>query len=283
MAMDKNLPTEQGTFAVAEVDKRFQLPAELREAVTDEDFEGYEDEGQCLPIVSIRQRDLKDDKGKLRYASGGFKIYDPVTDGNQPADVPGDVGLVVTLLADQNSRVYFADVNDDKPKCISADGLNGVGAPGGVCADCQFAQIVDGRRGKCSAQKNVLVRDYKGGGVYVFRLGPSGLTPYRHLKNMFGRMKTAPATMKVKILSFFKDKPQPHYVPEFHVLEPVEVAVFKEIKALREQLRPSFKKTIDLQDKDDETERKEVIDAEFDDIPTPPEPETGKGDDGLPF
>ena len=247
MGTDKNLPTKRkDTFAVAKVDEKFNLPAELQAELTDDDFDGYEEEGQCLPIVSIRQKDLKDEKGKVLYPSGGFKMFDPVIDEPVP-DVAGDMGIVVTLLADQNSRVYFADVNDDKPSCVSSDGTNGVGTPGILCATCSFGQIVDGRRGKCSAQKNVLVRDAANGAIYVLRLGPSGLTPYRNVKNLLKRMKLAPATMSIKLLSVFKAEPQPHYIPEFNVIGPVELETFREIKGLREQLRPSFKKTIDVQ------------------------------------
>lgn len=278
MAQKAEVPAKRSdTFALTTgMEEKFVLPPELRDAVEDSDYDGYEEEGQALPIVSIRQRELKNEKGTIVRPSGGFKIYDPVQNGNSDRipDMTGKTGLSLSFLADVNSRVLFEKLTDTKPSCMSTDGLSGIGKPGGVCETCEHSQLIDGRRGKCAAQKNVLCRDLVNGAIYVLRLGPSGLTPYRHFKHLLKRMKVAPATIMVKVTTEFKSEPEAHYIPVFESQGPIEVAVFLEIKKIREELRPSFNKTIDIQE---EEETVNTVETEFEtvdpkDVPTGEEP-----------
>lgn len=222
--MSKNkdtLPAKWGgsTFDLAAVDGP-QLPPELAEAVDESDSEGYQDDGGTYPIVKIRQKDLKDDKGKVIAPAGGFEIYDSSL-SKQPPDVSGTDGLIVTIVADHNSRVYFETLTDKKPSCQSYDGVTGVGNPGGNCLHCPHGQIVDGKRGKCASQKNLVVYDHNGQAFYVLRFGPSGLKPLRNFKNLLGRSTPRIPLLAavVRVVTVYNPEPAPHYIPGFEHID----------------------------------------------------------------
>mgnify|MGYP006400796333 FL=1 len=94
-----------------------------------------------------------DDLTTIRIPGGGGKFWtlpDPETGEDAPAS---DFAAVV--LAQQAVRKYWSTSLDEAteksaPECISPDGIEGVGDPGGVCEACG---VID----RCKRFKNVLL------------------------------------------------------------------------------------------------------------------------------
>lgn len=232
------------------------LSEEIAKELTDDDFSGFEEEGQALPIVGIRQKPLQNKKGQVTTQPGGFKMYDPVTH-DQDFEILDQEQLTVTFLLDQSSRVYFKQ-GVDKPLCRSADAKVGIGEPGGNCDLCELGQLQNGSRSECTSQKNVLVRDTLSGTCYVVRFGPSGLKPYRNIKNLIDRQKQNGhkiplSAFIVRIESEFKSDPQPHYIPKFTIVNMVsDLGLFNEIRQIRKDATGRFNTTIDVVTIDEE-------------------------------
>ena len=81
-----------------------ELPTEVAAEIPDDDSEFYEAARGGLPFISIRQKELKDDKGKAIYPEGGFKYQN--TDLVVP-DADGNMGLVVSIMADPVSYTHL--------------------------------------------------------------------------------------------------------------------------------------------------------------------------------
>jgi len=273
-----------GTFPTIAVDNAgLELDPELQAAINDEDYEGYEDDGQAYPIVEIRQKDAKDDKGKTAAPAGGFKMYDPVLNGNsdQIPDVDGEKGLFLSILGDQSSRVYFPTVGET-PSCRSLDGIRGEGTPGGDCAACPLSKMENGNRAKCKAQKNLFAYDHVGNRAYVLRLGPSGLTPWKNFKALMKRLNVPVGAAVIKVTSLYVNEPAPHYVPVFASAATIPADKFIELRSLRKSA--GFVKAVEVVT-DETPEAHEVQDTDYEELPPDVEPveRANNDDDGLPF
>ena len=83
------------------------LDPALQEAVDKSDYEGYDANRESLPIVSIRQKPLVDEKsGTTLFEPGGFRVYDAVTAGTGGV-IPDVKELDLTVISDRPARVYF--------------------------------------------------------------------------------------------------------------------------------------------------------------------------------
>lgn len=250
----ENLPVLPTKTFVIPVDEN--LPA-LSNAAVDlldkTDTEGYEEARDTLPYVSIRQKPLMDDKGDILIKAGSFRMQ--LKGLPDITDVSGNKGLVITVLADQQSRVFWANLEDDHPACKSNDALIGLGAPGGVCSTCPLSQwAANGDRPECALQFKVLCMDHNNEGLfYILNIGRSGLRPYnefksqlKHNKIIVGSKKYSvpPHFMRVRITSEYQRDPQPHYTPVFTVDSQLDPEQIINAKTTRTGFADMFKKTV---------------------------------------
>lgn len=263
----ENLPAKQGqSFALAQVDEtKYVLNPDIQKALDESDREGYEEPSGTIPIVQIRQKEFKDDKGNLIGTSGNFKIYDRVSDSANRfiPDVSGKIGLDITIIKDQPGQVYF---QDNKPICRSIDGRHGIGEPGGLCATCTLKRygvnqikIKPGETNKlCKAQMNLLVWDHNLKDFYVLRFGPSGLSPYNdfkaQLKRDFSKMKLDTLHIwKLRVTTKYEfDCDFPYYIPVFEISEQVDYDLYMKLKQARQEFANAFSATVDVHDNDED-------------------------------
>ena len=251
------------TFALTTPnDPTFKISKELAAEITDDDFDGYSEESQTLPIVEIRQKELRGDDKKVIYPMGGIGIYDPVGgDGPPPKDLNE---ITVSILADQPARVFFAKIGaGEKPACQSGDAIVGVGDPGGVCDTCYLNRFAKRKEGDqplpekyCKEQRMVLSRDVSGL-CYILRFGPSALKPYGSLKAIIKRQNISTAAAIVRMTTEFRDDKGQYYVPIFTVIGTVSdlensKEVWAEIKELRKEAKRYFVKSFDASVADDD-------------------------------
>jgi len=258
-ATTENLPAvKTDSFALTGVgDSTLNLPAEFAGEVDPTDFEGYETPRESLPIASIRQKELKDEKtGRTKQPAGGFKIYDPVAKAGEIeiADVDGDGGLLLTILADQTSRSMWQQGNFERPDCRSNDGITGVGTPSGNCAVCKYAQWNGTERPLCTQMSNLLVFDHALQTCYVLRLGRSGIRPYNTFKSLLKRQaKGVPVhALLVRVTTRYESEPAPYYTPTFQIEGQIGVELFRTLKALRQENTVRLSKTAEVDTADDE-------------------------------
>lgn len=296
---DKNLPavTEGQTFELTTLtDRALQLDPALLEEIDQTDTEGYEAPRQGLPIVSIRQKELKDPKtGDTMFQAGGFRIYDQISEAadQRPSDISGKAGLLVTILADQKSRVYFKDMNSDKPDCRSNDGKTGNPGIQGItdCSVCPLSQWHGSDRPACSSQMNLLVYDHALSGCYVLRLGRSGLRPYDQFKTIVRRGGNGTAipyhALMVRVTTKYQPEPAPHYTPNFIVEKQVEIDDFRRMKSLRREMNDNLKRATEVDTVDEEHHGGMNTADPGGEVPpgvdTVETAETAQHDDGLPF
>jgi hypothetical protein len=274
------------------------IDPEVAALISDEDFAAYEQTDQALPIVEIRQKEVKNEKGRVVTDAGGFKMYDPVSGDNQPVDIPADKGLYVTIMADQGSRVLFD--SDNNVSCRSMDNKVGVGNPGGACHQCvwnrfSFDNRASGRdeRKWCKQQDNLLVMDHQSGFPYVFRLAPSGLSIYKRFKQACLRDRVLPMAVVTHIEVEYKTDPKPHYVPKFTIVGKVPVDVYMEIKSVRDSAGTRLDATAGVDTDIDDMEDTSTVGDHGGDLPEGVEPvdqghqkldKHGKtGNEDLPF
>ena len=250
--MSKELIVPQNTFAVLETANSLpKIDPELQKEMSKEDSEGFETATGFIPIVSIRQKDLFNDKGKTVFPAGGFKMYDSVSAemNQQIADVD-DGGLTLTFLLDRTGRVFFESLKDNKPRCRSNDGITGNGQPGGDCAKCPLSQFQDnGTRPKCQQLINILVFDHALKSCYLLRFGPSALKPYGSFKEMIRRSGYPVHATVVKVTTSFVAEPAAHYVPVFEIVNNLGgeyIDIFKEMKQFRGNLKGVFGRTAEV-------------------------------------
>lgn len=236
---ETNLPAVQSTFTLPSLAVEMVAPAELIEAIDENDFGGYEEAISSMPFVSIRQKDLKDDNGRLKAAAGSFSISYPLFKGQiETPDVPT---LTVTILGDRRSRVYFETLDDKQPKCKSTDGKIGTGIPGGECRTCPLGQFVGGQSPKCRSGYNILAWDHAGGFPYIIQLGPSGLRSYNQFRALAEQLqhqsKLPLHALRVNIGTMYVREPAEHYVPVFEYAGTVPLNQFLEFKRFRDNER----------------------------------------------
>jgi len=258
-ATTENLPAvKTDSFALTGVgDTTLNLPAEFAGEVDKTDFEGYETSRDILPIVSIRQKEVKDEKtGKVLIPAGNFRIHDSISKTNGVAipDVDGESGLLVTVLARQTSRTFWAEGNFDQPNCKSIDGITGVGEPGGRCDVCNLAQWRGKSRPECGQSYNLLVYDHALQSCYVFRVGRSGLLIWDGLQSALTKRKSPVPihSIKVRVTTQFNRLPAPFYTPVFHVEEGPDVDLFRSMKSLRVEHSTKLVRTVEVDTPDDE-------------------------------
>ena len=301
---EENLPAkiEAGKFDLSVPGQDlsgFDVSTEMAAEMDDTDKEGYAELQNAFSIVSIRQKDLLADDGRTKLElAGGFKIYDPVlgADATVP-DIPGDQGLLVTVLGDMDGRVYFAEGagKGDQPLCRSMDNKTGVGAPGGHCLGCPLGQFTIGEdrskvAPKCRQQMNSFVWDHISERAYVIRFGPSGLGPY----NKFGlKLERIAAEKKqrifkhnslVKITTSYKAEPFAHFIPDFVPQSILALETFRELKALRIAYVENFKATAAILTGDEgvDLDPDKEVSAPVVDHEMPPD-RNNKDQDDLPF
>lgn len=258
MATEKN-----ESFALVAKDKQFAVSKDLAEQFDEEDFEGYDAEEVSHPIIGIRQKDLLDANGNMLRPAGGFKMHNPVGGADKARDIDGDKGLVLTFLLDWPNRVYFKELGDKSPACSSPDGATGQGTPGGECAVCPLGQIVDKKRGKCSAQKSILSWDNVNETLYILQLGPSALRVYRDLKQQAPESMGVPLmALKVHVTTQRVIEPAPHYIPVFDIGvedNTVTPELYKQLKELKKEIRKTLDATMKraVESTDEGTETKQ--------------------------
>ena len=233
-----------------------EMNPELAGEIEDNDFDGYDSAQEALPIVSIRQKPLADEKsGNVLYNAGGFRIYDPVTVSSGRV-IPDQESLNITVLADQPSRVYWPQGNFDKPQCRSNDSKTGIGDPGVNCATCPKSQWVNGERPECTAQMNCLAYDHALQSCYILRLGRSALRPYTNFKATVKRIGNGiPAplhTFQLTITTKYETEPAPHYLPVFQIERQIDIELFRRVKQLRQELNERMTRTVQVDTADDE-------------------------------
>jgi hypothetical protein len=282
-------------FAVATA--KIVIDPAMAAEITEEDFVGYEDDGQAFPIVTIRQQDDKDERGRLMSSAGGFKMYDPVAATNEIAipDVPAETGLLLTVLADQSSRVYFPNMGDPVA-CRSNDGLTGQGKPGGTCAACNLNKLspyYEGASTTCKAQKNLLAYDHVGKRAFVLRLNPSALTIWKNFKAIFKQQSLPLSAVVIQVhTKYVADDKGKYYIPVFNIAGVLPIETFKELREIKNAAKPSLDKTVEIV-VDDETANRAVPTSDpGGDLPPGVDPvsnkiagiaQRAKDDEGLPF
>lgn len=261
-----------------------EIDDEVLEQIDESDAEGYEATQERLPFVSIRQKDLKDAKGKVIRSAGHFRISDKACPDMPDAD--GEKGLVVTVLADQSSRVYWPNLTDDKPSCKSNDGRVGMGEPGGDCATCKHGQWKqDGTRPDCAQHINLCCYDHTVKRAYIVNIGRSGLRPWNDFKAILKhntvsvKGKTFPVPihfMEIRITVAYVQEPSPHYVPVFTLVNSLSGTMVAMMKQYRSELGTAISKTIDAVDAVDEENGNDTDNGadppEFNELPEGVEP-----------
>ena len=136
MATDKL--AKQGTTSIVSVDVDF---TSIKEALIDS--------GEEFGVFDFTRIQLP--------AGNGAAVFNIETlDGPQ---TPKTIECVI--LDQQRVKSYFKDAytgESNPPDCLSADGLTGIGEPGGNCEDCPLNQFGSDGNGKaCSDRRHVLL------------------------------------------------------------------------------------------------------------------------------
>lgn len=260
---EKALSTQVASFDLTTPGGGIALDPEIANAINADDLEGYEDADDVLPIVSIQQKDLKDDKsGKTIFFAGGFHMYDAVTEsrGESVPDFSGETGLIVTILKDQAARVMWVRPFDPAADslCKSVDGRTGIGDPGGNCAICPHSQFLNGERPRCDQQRYLLVYDHALKTCYALRFGPSGLKPYGLFKTLVKRQavdgKPLPlSVLAIKVTTRYEAGGKaPYYAPQLEVVNVLPPDLFNEMRQIRSELARKFTSTVQVDESDDE-------------------------------
>lgn len=219
-----------------------KILAKLPEKIEPEEYLGYDDSGKLyIPFVSVRQKDQKDDKGKITKEAGRFRISDPVEDEERE-----DVGkLKGTIVAWRVGRVLFKSLDSKQPDCKSPDGIRG--SAYGDCATCEFNQWHSeksrpGGAPLCAEIRNVCFYD-QSLGPFILTLGRSGLRPFDLYDEKLKRRKPRPPHhfLLVEIGLEYQTEPAPHYTPKFSLLDVLPVEQRQEIKEERKKIMDLFK------------------------------------------
>lgn len=192
------------------------------------DYDESQVERAPLLYVQLRQKDLKDDAGRLARTAGGFRTgnvkdltYDDATE------------LLMTVVGFKPGRVYFENLTDTKPVCRSDDMEHGShpretvkGMPVyGDCKTCWFGQwgSAEGGRQRCRENRRILAVDWSNERPIVLTIGPSSLKNWiayansvqdeaRKLKDKDGRVPFIHHLLRIKVVPEYRAEPAGHYV-----------------------------------------------------------------------
>ena len=236
------------------VDDQVEVSPELAKLIDgDENKTYYEQCRDSFPFISIRQKDLKQGR-KVVAPAGGFKYQN--VDFDVP-DADGEKGIVISILADQDSRVWFDKLTDKKPTCKSNNGVVGMGSPGGQCLSCPLSLFSpEGDAPVCNQQINLFCFDHTitdSNPVYILNIGRSGLKSYGKFKAYLQRVTikfnnknmTIPISFhRVLVTTEFVNEKGGYYVPVFKLIDTLELEGVKEVKTLQGDLCDVFKKAV---------------------------------------
>jgi len=119
-------------------------------------------------VTSIIQDNLGDeetmtvmDLTRVSVPSGGGTTW-VIPDIDQPSGELETKEITGVIIATRTTRQYWQEEFDGSgspPDCSSADGITGVGNPGGLCADCPFNEFgsdLKGGRSKACSEKRLI-------------------------------------------------------------------------------------------------------------------------------
>lgn len=254
----ENLPalplTGMGFQLTQAIQSEVDVPDEIMDELTQEDYEGYDASAVALPIVTIRQKPASDEGGKTTQEPGGFRLRDATLEA---PDVPGEQGLLVSFLLDTVTQTYWEEGKKDRPACKSNDGgRTGVGAPGGACPQCPLGQFgADGKRPKCNQGRSLLCYDHNLKAIYVLHIGPSGIKHYLAYLAAIKRMRVGagvkqpmtPLLARTSVTLRYEAEPLPHYVPVFGYYDRMtKVDDLRSFRIFRDELRIKFATATDV-------------------------------------
>lgn len=123
------------------------------------------------------------DLERIKMPSGGGGFWEvPGIDGPEAVKV-----LEGVVVLTKNVRAYWRlameeGSGSDPPQCASADGIVGIGDPGGSCEACPWAQFGshrDGRGQACKQMRQLFMLTEKSMLPVVLTLSPTSLAPAR--------------------------------------------------------------------------------------------------------
>lgn len=241
------LPSKSFELATTAALPDLSVSTDLAKEFDAEDFEGYSETRESLPIVTIRQKDVKNEDGDVLIKAGNFRMRDSVFD--KTTDIKGMEGLYVSPLADTPCRVFFNELTDDQPTCKSRDAKTGTGEPGGVCEQCILNRFHPQNDGKkiCNEGRMILVHDKNLNGCYLLQLSPSGIKPYDKYKKLVRRLypDTPFFMIQVHVTAVYETKPMPHYRPEFMPVGVGDHDIYAKLKQFRLESKDMLNTTAD--------------------------------------
>lgn len=302
MSTKKNLPavtSEQlpeiygGVTFERQKDDAYLVDPAVLEAMEDEDDEGYEALGSGLPfkIVTIRGEDVKDSDRKIVRRAGDLQLsYDPTTVDirDQPPDVPGEDGMLVSILANKYGRTYWPKYGDPV-SCRSLNYIQGIGDPGGFCATCKwnaFAEEFEGSdQQKCKTQNNLFCVDHVGRLPFMLRLGPGSLKVWEAEMKRLRENGTVKMTVIYRVTTRIVTEKEAKgrklwWIPVLTPVSNVSLPIFEELRTVK-KLTTELDATMEIiTDQDGNVQPTET--ANLDDE-VPPDSTSAKDDDDLPF
>lgn len=136
-------------------------PFEVKEVAQFGLFQDMELEISELLEENLGDEELKpEDLTRITVPAGGGTIFEiPTVDGDLEAKEIEVIILKVTPVR-LFWRSAYGEGEQTPPDCKSCDLINGVGAPGGKCADCpmnEFRSAQNGEGKACSERRNLFV------------------------------------------------------------------------------------------------------------------------------
>lgn len=234
MSKDKNLPAvPAGTFNIQASKLVQETPAELANALDEEDKAYLSRRTDALPIIMLRGKEKKDDRGKIIAEAGNFFLYHRLID--DIPDVPGETGLLLTFALEKMTRIFF---REDKVACRSFDAIMGQGEPGGSCGTCPLSQWVKKEDGSnvvpCNELLNLLAYDWIAGQWQMIQWKRTSLFRYRDFETIQKIARVPIYYCKIHVTSqFVPDAVYPYYTTEFRrvaILDDKERAMIKDAR-----------------------------------------------------
>jgi hypothetical protein len=204
------------------------------------------------------------DLQRIKIPAGGMTAYE-VNDLEGTSFVPT---IHAVILFARDVRAYWPDSLDESgggkpPACHSNDGKIGIGAPGGICAQCPMAQFGSAKKGKGQACKQVkqlfLLREGSGSILPEnFLVPPTGLNNFKKLALMLGGRGVSISGILVEI-GLVKAKSAEgitYSQPTFRPVRTLAASELSRVKKFAELFRP-------------------LIDAAINIAPLAPQPQSG--------
>lgn len=175
--------------------------------------------------------------------------------GESSWQIPGPGGRIDVqrelkgiILAFNDCRAFFPNEEDEAPSCTSPNGRMGYGDPGGVCAECPYAQwesdLKGGKGQACSAKRRLFLLQE---GMILPNLITLPTTSVRGCKRFFVGMISgqipfwgAVVTLTLRVESKGAQKWSEVDFAIDRVLDPEESA---QVKAYSESIRPMLTET----------------------------------------